>query len=341
VLLVLLVKNKPERGSILKGVAVLGGLPLVLGLLSGAVLMGSAETELSSFSRLGEFRDRLVGLIKGDFLSMYRSLYAQLKTFKNPNAYWSTGSFAETARHYLLIIYLFGLLEAVARNLFLLYIVPLWAGFRKRPALNRGHWLILLLAGTYFLVAYYFLFTNDFISKRYVLVPALMLYPWVGRGLERIWSWISGTRRPRIAMVLFLILFCGAPAYKTLSEVVGPDKGNIFKVAGNWLASQTDLQGAVLACSDPRIRLYSSQELQFLTNAESFSIFSDLGQAEKVALEKKVDLLVLETSKKKRQLVPEFKDYSLVKEFVDKKKAVLIYRRIIQSIPQTGQVGTS
>jgi hypothetical protein len=250
-----------------------------------------------------------------------------LKSFKNPAAYWSTGSFSETARHYLPLIYLLGLVEATSRNLFLLYVVPLWAGFGKRPAFNRGHWLLLLVAGTYFMVAFYFLFTHDFISKRYVFVPALMLYPWVGRGLERIWAWIGGIRRPRIALVLFLVVFCGAPAYKTLSEAVGADKGKVFKVAGKWLASQADLQGAVLACSDPRIRLYSSQELHFLRDGESFSIFRDLEQMEKVALAKKVDLLVLETSRKERHTVPEFEHYFMVNIIEANNKEVLIFRR--------------
>lgn len=327
ILLVLAIKHKSERNSLFKGMTVLVGLPLLLGLGAGMVLWGFAGVELTSFSRLGEIRDRLQGILRGDFLAMYHSLYAQMKSFKNPAAFWSTGSFAETARHYLPLIYLLGLAEATFRNLFLLYVVPLRAGFGKRPAFNRGHWLLLLVAGTYFMVAFYFVFTHDFISKRYVFVPALMLYPWVGRGLERIRAWIGGIRRPRIALVLFLVVFCGAPAYKTVSEAVGADKGKAFKVAGKWLASQTDLQGAVLACSDPRIRLYSSQELHFLRDGESFSIFRDLGQMEKVALANKVDLLVLETSRKKRHLVPELEHYSMVNNIVENNKEVLIFRR--------------
>jgi hypothetical protein len=327
ILLVLAINNKSERNSLFKGMAVFVGLPLLLGLGAGMVLWGFAGIEFTSFSRLGEIQDRLQGVLRGDFLAMYHSLYAQLKSFKNPAAYWSTGSFAETARHYLPLIYIIGLVEATFRNLFLLYVVPLWAGFGKRPVFNRGHWLLLLVAGTYFMVAFYFVFTHDFISKRYIFVPALMLYPWVGRGLERIRAWIGGIRRPRIALVLFLVVFCGAPAYKTLSEAVGADKGKVFKVAGKWLASQTDLQGAILACSDPRIRLYSSQELHFLRDGDSFSIFRDLGQMEKVALAKKVDLLVLETSRKERHKVPEFEHYFMVNKIEANNKEVLIFRR--------------
>lgn len=336
-LLVLAIKNRTERRSLFKGMAVLVGLPLLLGLGLGIFLWGFAGVELTSVIRLEEIQKRLRGLINGNFLSMYHFLYAQLKSFQNPNAYWSTGSFAETARHYLPLIYIIGLLEAMSKNLFLLYVIPLWAGLRKCPAFKRGHWLLLSVAVGYFLVVYYFLFTHDFISKRYVLVPALMLYPWVGRGLGRIRYRIAATSRPGIAMGLFLIIFCGVPVYKSLREVARPDKGHFLKVAGSWLSSEADLRGDVLAGSDPRIRLYSSQELNFLNGGEAFSIFRDFDQTEKVALEKNVDLLILEISQKRRDQVPQFKHYSLQEEFADEEKVVLIYRRINQVAPGPDQ----
>lgn len=329
VLLVLAIRKAEERRSLLKGMTVLIGLPMVLGLLSGGALSLVAGIDLSSFSRLGEPMAHLQDAMNGDFLAMYHSLYAQLKSFKNPAALGTTGSFAETARRYIPLIYLLGAAEGLARNLFPIYVIPLLAGLGKRPAFHRGHWLILLVAGTYFLLAYYRLFTYDFISKRYVLVPALLLLPWVGRGLGRIWDGIAGCRWPRFAVCVFLLVFCAVPAYKSLGAFGGPGKGHVIREAGKWLTKQADLQNAVIVCSDPRIRFYSSQEMKFLRDMGSFHLVKDFRKMEKAAFDKKADLLIIEISKSKRRQIPEFKYFSLFKEFVGRRNDVLIYSRKI------------
>jgi hypothetical protein len=306
--------------------AALMGPPLVLGLVSGGALMLVAGIEPSSFSRLGEPMARLQTVLNGDFLDMYHHLYAHLKAYRNPWYVWKTGSFAEKARHYLPLIYLISLTEALAKNLFLLYTIPLWVGF-KRSALTRGHGLLLGLSGTYFLVVYYFLFTHDFISKRYLLVPALLLYPWTGRGLKMIWAGIAKCRWPRIAMVLFLLFFCGVPAYKSLRDVVGPDKGGVLRDTGQWLSMQSQLQNAVVACSDPRVRFYSSGNFQFIRQMEDGYVAQDLLKMESVAIENGADLLVVEISRKRAKHIPAFDDFALLKKFQDNFNNVLIYQR--------------
>ena len=185
------------------------------------------------------------------------------------------------------------------------------------------------MAGAYFLMAYYFLFTHDFISKRYVLVPALLLFPWVGLGLERVRARITGCRWPRFALVLFLLVFIGVPAYKSLGNFTGPGKGHVIREAGQWLAMQPDLQNAIIACSDPRIRFYSPPELKFLKPMEKFNVARDFRKMENLAFGKKADLLIIEISKSKRSQMPEFKHFTLLKVFSGIKNDVLIYGRNI------------
>ncbi|MEZ4598896.1 MAG: glycosyltransferase family 39 protein [Syntrophotaleaceae bacterium] len=327
--LVLAARHPSERSSLFKGTAVMAGIPLLLLFTTGGMLQGIAGVEIDFLNRWAEVWGRLQAIANGEFLFMYRYLYDHLGSLDNPHAYWSSGSFYETARHYLPIIYLFGLVEALFENLFLLFVVPLIVGFGKRPVFNRAHWLLLSVAGFYFLVAYYWLFIQDFTSKRYLLLPTLMLYPWVGRGLDRIWIRLSEVRRPRIAMLLFLFIFCGIPAFKTLGVVVGPDKSSIFKEAGIWLAEQNDLRGYLLAGNDPRFRLYSAPDLRFVEPAEEFSIFQDYNASERIALEREVDFLILEISQKRRDELPPFQHYTMLKELTDGKKVVLVFRRIV------------
>jgi hypothetical protein len=307
--------------------ALMLGLPLVLGLLVGGGLMMGADRELLAVSRLEEPLSRFQAIINGDFLDMYHHICAYFKAYKNPRYVWTAGSFAETARHYLPVVYLLSVAEAVAENLFVPFVLLLFAGFRKRPTLHRGHWLILLLAGAYFLVGYYFLFTHDFLAKRYVLIPALLLFPWVGRGLERIWSGISNWRLSRIPIVLFLMVFFGIPAYKSLDVFFGAGKGGVLREAGEWLSMQPELRNAVIACSDPRVRFYSSGNLKFPKDMENAHVARDFQIMERVAIDNEAEILVIEISRKKRKRLPEFKDYLLLKEFAGNINDVLVYGR--------------
>jgi 4-amino-4-deoxy-L-arabinose transferase-like glycosyltransferase len=327
ILLVLAIKNSPDRPLLLKGIALIVGLPLVLGLLTSGCLMMWADRELFTVSRLGEPLAYLQSLFNGDFFDMYRHIYAHLKAYKNPTYVWDAGSFANTARHYLFVIYLISVTEAVARNLFLLFVFPLLAGFRKLDKLHRGHWLILLLAGAYFWVGYYYLFSHDFLAKRYVLVPSLLLFPWVGRGLDRIWTGISNCRRPTIAMAFFLLVFCAAPALKSLEALIEPGNRGGIRDAGQWLSMQPQFRNAVVACADPRVRFYSSGNLKFSKEMENAYVARDFRAMERMALEIEADLLVVEISKKKRRHLTVFKDFYLLKEFVGNVDDVLIYCR--------------
>jgi 4-amino-4-deoxy-L-arabinose transferase-like glycosyltransferase len=350
VLAVLAIKNRAERGWLLKGAAVLAGLPLALGLLlAGGVLLvaGSGPADSTRTAKLtGKLKQAVTvnslayykrKVDKGVFEN-YRSRYRKLKELERTLPGWgSHNNLLATTRHYLPLIYLLSALETMARNLYPLFVLPLLAGFRKHPVLQRGHWFVLLLSGAYFLMAYYFLFTHDWISSRYILMPAFLVFPWVGRGLERIHLRISECRWPRLAMVLFLLAFCIAPACKSAEGLRGPGRGDAIRVAGQWLAGQPDLEKAVIACSDPRLRFYSSEKMTFLRAMEKSSVARNVRKMESVAFSGKADLLVVEVSRKNRRLMPEFEHFSFLKEFVGEKNDVLIYRRIMQPLPQKSQ----
>lgn len=340
VLTVLAIKNGAERRFMLKGMTVLVGLPLALGVLLGGGSLLVAGSDLASSGRAVESRGQLKEAVTGNSIAYYQrkvsrgvlenyhSRYEKLKDLENEMSGWkNTGNLLETTRHYLPLIYLISALEAMARNLFPLFLVPLFTGFWTHPPRHRDHWLVLLSAGAFFLLAYYFLFTHDGFSKRYILVPAILLFPWVGLGLERIRSSIAGCRWPRIAMVMFLLVFFGAPAYKSLEDFPGSAKGKAIRGAGQWLADQPDLEKAVIACSEPRVRFYTSEKLKFLKEMESSSLARNFSKMESVAFRGKADLLLIETSKDERHLIPQFKHYSLLKEFLGVKNDVLVYSR--------------
>jgi 4-amino-4-deoxy-L-arabinose transferase-like glycosyltransferase len=326
-LLVLAVKDASARRQLLRGAALLAGLPLTLGMVLGGTLMLATGVEPAAFSRLGEPVEKLRAILNGDFLAGYHRLYEEIKSFSNPAGQWRNGSFSQVARHYLWLLYLISVVERVAKNLFLLFVLPLFFGFGKRPRPDRGQWLILLVASTYFLTAYYFLFERDFIDKRYVLVPTLFLFPWVGYGLVRMQTLAGECRRPKMAMAMVLMAFCLIPAGKSLEGLKEMGKRNGLKMAGQWLRTQPDLQGKVIACSDPRVRFYASAEMKFLKKMEKYPVARDFKKMESMAYEGKAALLIVDVSRNKRNRITEFRHYSVLKEFETRNNPVVIFKR--------------
>lgn len=345
----LAMRNRSERRFLLKGMFVVVCIPLLLGLLFGGGALLATGLGVAPSVQTGKLTGQLKEVVAGNSVSYYKrkvskgllenyqNRYVKLKELARTLPNWDrTGGVLETTRHYMPLIYLIGAVEAMARNLFPLFVIPLLVGLRNRTNWNRGHWFVLLLVGAYFLMAYTFLIAHDAISKRYILVPALLLFPWVGVGLERIWRTIIRGRWPRSAMVIFLMIFCVVPAYKSMGDFTGPRKGDVIRKAGQWLTDQPDLKEAVIACSEPRIRFYSSPDLNYLKSMEKFKVARNFSRMETVAFENKADLLIIETSKKQRHHIPDFKRFTLLKEFAGIKNDVLIFSRnnYIQEIGQ-------
>lgn len=262
---------------------------------------------------------------------MYHHINVHFKAYQNPFYFYSYGSFADTARHYLPFIYLISVVEVVGKNLYPIFVLPLLVGFRGRTTLHRGHWLILLVAGSYFFLGYYFLFTHDFIAKRYLLVPALFLYPWVGRGFGKIWPRIVEGRKPRIAMILFVVVFVILPSSKSLEVFAGAGKGDVYRQAGQWLSTQPQFQNAVIACFDPRIRFYSKKDLRFIKMETGRSVSHDFEKMESVAKKNKAEFVVAQIPSKKQKRKLDFKEFSLVKKFSGNINDVFIYRKKIKT----------
>lgn len=328
VLLILFFKNKGEKSSLLRGALFLLGLPLLLGLTLGIGLVALYGKDVTSFSRLNEPISRLQGLLSGDFLKVYHYNYQQIAALENPFYPWTEGSFSETARHYLPFIYLLSIVDSIAKNLFPAYVLPILMVFRKKPNMNRGHLLTLLLAVIYFLVGYYFIITHDFISNRYVLIPTLMLFPWVGWGLNEVWSTINKCRLQKVAVGLFLIIFCGLPLYENYKDIIKYGKSNEIKAASQWLAKQSKFEGEIIAVTDSRIGFYASQENEKFRKTEFISLQKNFNIIEKSALESHANLLVTVVPQKERSKIHELTSYMFIKEFVGAKNSALVYRRI-------------
>ena len=213
-------------------------------------------------------------------------------------------------------IYLIGLLESFSKALFPLYLIPLVVGFWK--ARNRNGVFVVLLAGCYLLLSYYYLIRFDSIRVRHLLTPAFLLHPWIGVGMDRIVGYVRGSSRQRLLAIFMLLLFGISPIYRSVKILWKQD--NVLPKAGKWIADIPEFQAAKIIANDRRAPFYVGRGVDFL-----FYPKKDFFAMERLALSRQIGLLIIEESKKKEIQALQLKKFTKVKEFVGKKNIVIIY----------------
>lgn len=320
----LFIKEGPAKAYWLKGIAVWVAFPLILFILLYLLLGPQAPL---FFKRISQFQ--LILGIKGffqlEFLDNYYKIYNYLQTLEHspPFSRWHQ-NIAAIARHYMPFLYLLGMLETLIKVIFPFYVIALFFGFKDR--LTRSRLFLLSLVICYLFVVYYSHVTRDFISSRFLFIPAFFLFAWIGRGMERLFILASNSVRPGLYAAVLAILLLISPVYKGVHATSRQD--NVITHTGKWIAARKIFDDARIVTNDARILFYASRRT-FGGDEDKFTPYHSLGidyaRMERLASENQTDVLVIRTSVKRKELLPELKYFKKVKEFIGKNKLAVIY----------------
>ncbi len=253
-----------------------------------------------------------------DFLNNYRHIYQLLKTLGDslPNHFY-TGNFAETARHYIWLVYVVALLEVAIILIFPTNLFPLCCNsFGKKY--NRNHYFILAVIVLFSGSTYCYLLSKNFIQRRYFILPVFLLFPWIGNGLHQLYrkACSRGKKERIIALSLFFFLFLVLPIGKTLHSTGEPNPA--LKEAGLWIANHfTAPKNLKLLSNDRRIAFFAGWDKHAI-------IITDLQKINTYARKHKIRIVSLAISQKKKESVPILKGYTILKKFRDRKNLVII-----------------
>ncbi len=295
------------------------GILLFIGTVGIAYKMAGTNHTLR-FNRFGEVIQYVNGIKTFGFLDNYHKIYESLKDLEQ-KALFPGGkqNLAELARHYMPLLYLIGLFHLLIKVLFPSYLIPLWFGFKKTPSRPIGFLIITFIC--YMLLLYFFLIKRDFLQERFLKVPALLLFPWVGAGLEHITSIIGqkSKKTTRTAMIL-LCLCLVTPLIKTVCIMTKPH--TITRTAGTWIAKHSEYQNARIITTDARIPFYAGRL------KGNYQIFrkKNYERIEQTAIRNKKDLLIIKTARKCKKHIGSFQHYRKIKQFAEKKDVVLIFK---------------
>jgi len=320
-LLYFAISKKQERGFFFKGICIWICFLVILG--GALILLGGAGG--MSFNRADQVVQVLQDTANLSFLDNYRLMYDHLNQIENsPPFSGAHYSFAENARNFMLVIYLLGFFEAFIKAIFPLFVIPLFLGFKH--SLTRSHILVLFIVVSFLLVFYYSLIVRDFISPRFLFVPAFLLFPWIGAGMERIFNFVKRSSKQKILAAVFIVIFILVPVGKVANSCKKLD--NAISLAGKWLGKDPKFNNARIITNEIRIPFYAGRELY--SNREKDLIKYDSSSRgymgmEKFAIAKKADLFIIRISKKEKDLIPEFEHFIKIKEISGRKRIAVIY----------------
>jgi len=302
-----------ERTTLLKGALLFMLIPLFL----ITVYYVSGFKGLVSFNRSDHIYGEIQKLFKIEFLVNYQMLSSQLEILVQSSPYPGfKNNFAEIAKHYIPAIYFMGLTETFIVALFPLYIVPIYYSFKEPIKIN--HVFVLSLLIVFILLAYYFLIKMDFLTERYILIPVLLAYPWVGAGMHRFLEYLSGKSFENFFLIAFL-LFIISPVYKCVEQEMKQDDSLI--IAAKWIENNPDAMKLRIITGDKRFLFYAGREFWvgdvFSGNSsDAYYRLDDedasYNELEEIAAANKFDLLFLRVSLKKE--APQFKYFKKIKE---------------------------
>jgi hypothetical protein len=281
-------------------------------------------------NRYGEYVNHLQNTLHVGFLDNFSRISAQLQQMQEsaPHSQWGE-QFASTARQFIVIIYLLGLLQMFIKVILPVNVIPLIWGL-KRSLFEARQIFVLIVALCYLVMVYLFFMSKDFLLSRFLFIPAVLVCPWIGLGIGCILDFAKRQRFGGIVLVCVVAL---------VTEFWIDKSDNYFKKrddleirAASWLASQQDFGKMKIVFTDPKIAFHAGREISFDGNGDTM-LYRDMNEnnftdLEQVAAAKRIDLIVVSVPLERRMALRDLKQYQEIKEFTGRNRSVVVYRSL-------------
>jgi len=251
-------------------------LLLLVAILGIGVLLVQIFPFVIPLLRLHELIGYVRDIVDLKFLDNYRVIYDALKQLQArlPASAWPQ-NFAELARHYIILIYMVGLLEILIKTTFFPFFIVALYGLTAAVRNGDRYVTSLFLFALFALIpGFWSLLVRNFVSVRYVTLPSLLFILFFGLGwnkmLKHFAKWaevrIGGTLTAKtLQTIVSVAIMIVIPLSYAVSRQL-KQRDDVILKASDWLGNNLSLCKYV--SNDPRIALYSN-------NVENFTFWSD------------------------------------------------------------------
>jgi hypothetical protein len=282
------------------------------------------ETQDININRYNDWAFFYYWFRDSSLLANYNLISDQIQQMQDSSLNSDIGQhFAGTVKQIMELIYFLG-----ALNIFIKVILPvnmfalLWG--LARAKYTERHFFVILIASCSFILACGYFFWRDILIPRYLFLPALLLFPWVGFGIERMFTIF---KKRDFIMTCILVFVFAAPALKFDKYFLNND--DLKLRAGSWIAKNEILRNSKIIFSDPGVKFHAGMEMDFAFEENKIlyqnpddKYFSKIAQA---AIEENADAIVIYSQQSRRNCIQDFSSFKEIKEHKSANKFIKIY----------------
>jgi hypothetical protein len=298
------------------------GVLLIAGLYGGVRSVGAEG--------LNRYFDWIIyyhGFKDLSFLENYHRIAGQLHQISESSAYRGIGQHvAETARIFLPFIYFLSMFQMLLATILVYNLVPLTWGF-FRADYNVRQLLVLTLTAVLLALSYGFFIRMEIVLKRYMLMPSILLCPWVGFGIDKILTLVQRIPRSSLASACVVLVVFLYPV--TEFDKFFKNRDDLASRAGSWIAKNQELNQLRLVYNDQIVKFHADLEGKIPGGATSLlhldpsdKDFSKLFNFAKVS---RAGGIIVQYRGDREELHNIFEGYKQIKELTNENKFVKIF----------------
>ncbi len=315
-----------ERGRRLRLTTVWGCLLCLM--IAGTLVISN----LSTFWWLNRYSDwefYFKGYSGLSLLENHHRILDHLRYVQETSTLYGVGlHVAETMQMFLPLIYVLGVILTLSAAILPVNCIPLLWGIFRADFTAKHILTLAIMSGFLVLVIGYFIRT-EITMKRYLIMPAILLSPWIGYGIDAILRGVQRFPRRTLAAGLIVGAVVATPSVQY---------GSIFKTtddlsseAGAWIAAKANSKNMKVVFNDQIVKFHTdmnvldSGKLQTLLFVDlTDNSFSKLAA---IASEHRLDLIVVLILPERHNDFEGFSGYREIKEFSRKRKSIKIFIR--------------
>lgn len=284
---------------------------------------------INRLNRYADWKYFFDAALQGALFKNYNRITEQLFLIRESSSFRGVGlHVAEVGSIYLPLLYLIGIFHHMVAIILPHNLIPLTYGF-VRSQYQPSHLFTISIVIGLLTLAFGFFIRLEVLVKRYLMMPSLLILPWVGFGIHWIIQRFQHKKFGQAAIVTVILLIFFVPSAKFQKYFINED--NLAIKTSEWIKKQNQFIGSTIIFNDQIIKFHADIQLGDYPGLKTLLHLvpadRDFSELIEFAERNRADVLVIRYKQKETGHIPYFKGFKEIKEFNYKKKVVKIYLR--------------
>lgn len=304
---------------------------VVIWLILAAVFLSAVSVlGFEGLNRYNEWEFYFSGFKNLSLFENYNRITDQLIHIRDSSTQRDVGQHvAEVLRTLMPLVYLLGLLQMLSATILPLnFLILIWGVIQTDY--NERLIFVMALAAGLMLLAFGFFIRMEIMLKRYLIMPGLLLIPWIGFGIDRLLPYVQRfpVKKWAAACIVMVVFVVPASGFNHLFI----NKDDLASRVGVWIANQVEFGNYRIVFNDQIAKFHTDMERN-KQNKQSYGttllhLFQgdkDFSKLELYAKKHKVDMIVIQGRIDAPLGINGLKEYKEIKDFFYKNKFIKIY----------------